>query len=1146
MDVGEWLRDLGLDQYEASFKENKIDADVLPRLTADDLKGIGVAAVGDRRRLLAAIVALAEATPSAPADPSEASLETRARAREASAERRQLTVMFSDLVGSTALSARLDPEELREVIGAYHRCVAETVRRFEGFVAKYMGDGVLVYFGYPQAHEDDAERAVHVGLSTVEAIGRLDIPAIGKLEVRIGVATGLVVVGDLVGEGAPQEQGVVGETPNLAARLQALAEPGSVVIAPATRRLLGDRFRLQSLGRHEVKGLAQPVEAWAVEGVSAAEGRFEAVRSGGLSGFVGREHELGLLIERWNLAQRGEGQVVLLSGEPGIAKSRLVSELRAQLELAGARSLRLHCSPYYVNSAFYPIIDNFERALRFARDDTLEQKLDKLEALIVRQYGRPREDMRFIATLLSIPSEGRYGAVAITPQKFKDETLRVLVDTTEAIALRQPTVELFEDIHWADPTTLEVLDLLISRARNIPLLVLLTHRPEFASRWSHYGHVATLTLSKLTRPQSSAVVSQLAGGKALPADLFEQILGKTDGVPLFVEELTKSILESSELRDAGDRWEYAGRTGTLAIPLTLRDSLMARLDRFAPVREIAQIGAAIGREFSYELIAEVAPHSRPELDRALVQLTQSELAFQQGTPPDAVYTFKHALVQDAAYESLLKARRQQLHSRIARVIDERWPQIEATEPELLAHHYTEAKLPEKAIPLWQKAGSLAINRMALVEAIAHLNKGLELVATLPLSEERDGMELDLRTPLGMAWVALKGRAVQEVWDSLHPALGLANTLRRNDALLPILFGIWAYVLCVGRVPESLRWVAQISDAAAAYRDSDLLILEHWCAMNSYICLGEPIKARQHADKILSLYSQERHGHLVRVINEDPKTLALAYGAQATWMLGYPEQALRMINAACDHARQVGHPFDLSWALIVGGRVFDHLSEPDERLSRAAEAERLGRENSLLFVMECLVPYAYGIAMIQKGQTAQGMALLERGLAFWEGVGGGVESAYMKSMLAEGMGQLGDLEGALDLIDKVIAHIERPDCEERYYYAEALRIKGWLSSLRGDPAGTERAYLASLDWARHQQAKSWELRTATSYARLMHDQGRAIEAHDLLAPVYGWFTEGFGTKDLKEAKALLEELSEGTSREVTAAAVAVSAGRLASN
>ncbi len=1125
MDVAAWLRGLGLERYDQAFRDNEIDAEVLRELTADDLKDLGVNLVGHRRKLLAAIAALRPDLPSSGSPIASTELVQpgqNAGVGTGEAERRQLTVMFCDLVGSTALSARLDPEELREVIGAYHRCVAEAVRRFDGFVAKYMGDGVLSYFGYPRAHEDDAERAVRAGLAVVEAVG--GIAAADPLEVRIGIATGLVVVGDLVGEGASQEQAVVGETPNLAARLQALAEPGSVLIAPATRRLLGDRFRLQALGRHEVKGLAGPVEAWAVEGVSGSEGRFDAVRSGRLTGFVGREHELGLLMERWSLAQDGEGQVVLLSGEPGIGKSRILNELRARLETQGATSLRLHCSPYYVNSAFYPIIDNFERALRFARDDTAGQKLDKLEALVVGQYGRPREDVRFIAAMLSIPCEERYGAVAMTPQKFKDETFRTLVDATEAIARQQRTVMLFEDVHWADPTTLEVMDLLIHRVRNIPLLVVLTHRPEFASRWSHYGHVTALTLSKLTRPQTAAMVSRLASGKPLPADLVEQILGKTDGVPLFVEELTKSILETGDLRDAGDRWEYAGRAGTLAIPLTLRDLLMARLDRFAPVKEIAQIGAAIGREFSYELIAAVAPHSSAALDQALGQLVESGLAFQQGTPPAAVYTFKHALVQDAAYDSLLRRRRQQLHSKIARLIEERWPQIEATEPELLAYHYTEAKLLPKAIPLWQKAGSLALKHLALTEAIAHLNRALDLVVSLPPSVERDNRVVDLRVLLGTAWIALRGWAVQEVWDTLHPALALASSLRRNDALPPILWGLYINVLCSGRNAESLRWVKEIQDAAEAYHDPDLLILGHYGAMNAYFWLGELLKAREHADRVLALYTEERHGNLLEVLNQDLKTMNLVFLAWMTWMLGYPEKAVEMCAERDAHSRRLGHPFDLGFALTIGGLVFGYLEMPDEVLKRADEAERIGRDNSLPPLTEILAPMARGAALIWKGQFAEGTASLKAAFAVWEAGGARNGIPWSRSLIAEGMARLGDIDGALDVIEEGIGQIERPGWEERCYYAELLRLKAWMLSLKGDSEGAEHNYNASLDWARQQQAKSWELRTATSYARLMRHQGRAREARDLLAPVYGWFTEGFATKDLKEAKALLDELA----------------------
>ncbi len=1113
MDIETWLRGLGLQQYLAAFRDNAIDAEILPELTDADLERLGIV-LGDRKRLLKAIATLAAPTPMVKATPVGPT-----SSHGDGAERRHLTVMFCDLAGSTALSGRMDPEDLREVISTYQNCVAETVRRFDGFLAKYMGDGVLVYFGYPRAHEDDAERAVRAGLSLVQVVGQLQ--AAEPLRVRVGIATGLVVVGDLVGVGEAQERGIVGETPNLAARLQDLAKPGSIVVAASTRRLLGSRFRLCDLGRQELKGFAGPIEYWAVEGVSVSESRFESVRSGRLTGFVGREHELGLLMGRWKLAQDGEGQVVLLSGEPGIGKSRILSELRTRLETYRAASLRFHCSPYYVNSAFYPIIDNFERTLQFARDETAEQKLEKLEALIVGQYGHPRDDARLIAAMLSIPYEARYGAAPMTPQKLKDETLRALIDIVEAAARQQPTVMLFEDAQWADPTTLEAMDLLVHRLRNIPLLVVVAHRPEFLSRWSRHDYVTSLTLTKLARPQSSAMVARLAGDKALPADLVEQIIAKTDGVPLFVEELVKSILESADLKDAGDRWEYAGHADRLAIPLTLRDLLLARLDRFTPVKEIAQIGAAIGREFGYELIAAVAPHAKPKLDQALAQLTASGLAFQQGMPPAAVYTFKHALVQDAAYDSLLKRRRQELHDKIARVIEEHFPTIEATEPELLAHHYTEAKQP-RAIQLWRQAGSLALGRMALTEAIAHLNKGLGLVVVLPSSADRDSKELSLRTLLGTAWIGLKGWASQEVWDALYPALGLANSLRRNDALVPTLFGLWANTFTTGRVAESLCWFTQTLDAAEAYGDPALQILGHYTAVVSYFYRGDLINARQHADHLLALYAEERHGRLMGFIHQDPKTVGLAYAALLTWLFGYPAQAIQIRDAEEAHARGLGHPFDLGWALTMGATVFDSVGRPDELLKRVEEAERLGREHSLPVLTAFLGPCHSGIALIHKGQFAEGVASLKAGLAVWE-ANGGRTGLNFKLVLAEGIAQLGDLDGALDLIDEITAQIERPGWDERWCFAEILRIKGWLLSLKGDQLRAERNYVASLDCARRQQAKSWELRTSTSYARLMRDQERISEARDLLAPVYGWFTEGFDTPDLREAKALLIEL-----------------------
>jgi class 3 adenylate cyclase/tetratricopeptide (TPR) repeat protein len=1126
MDVADWLRALGLDRYEATFRENDVSAEVLRDLTAEDLEGLGVVTIGHRRRLLVAIAKLNEQSSTGDASPMVAPVATVSGSLGEDAvpqggERRQLTVMFCDLVGSTALSERLDPEELRSLLHAYRTLCGDVIARYDGFVARYVGDGILTYFGWPAAHEEDAERAVRAALEIVRTVKRAT--STEALSVRIGIATGPVVVGEAAGIG-DQSKLAVGSTPNLAARLQGLAAGDQIVIAASTRRLVGNAFELTDLGEHDLKGIAEPVHAWRVERALVTESRFDASRGGdALTPLVGREEELDLLLRRWSQTRDGEGQVVLLSGEPGIGKSRILSALRDRLETQGVQALRFQCSPYYVNSAFWPIIDNLERALRFTRDETTDAKLDKLEALIVTEYGRPLADVRFLAAILSIPYEQRYGALPMTPQKYKDETLRTLVDISEAAARRQPSVLLFEDAHWADPTTLEVLDLLIDRARTVPLLVVLTHRPEFQSRWSGQGHVGALNLSKLTRTQSAAMVSTLADGKVLPATLLEQILTRTDGVPLFVEELTKSILESGELKAAGDRYEYSGPTRAVTIPATLRDSLMARLDRFIPVREIAQIGAAIGREFSYELIAAVAPMSQANLDNALGQLSASGLAFRRGTPPDATYTFKHALVQDAAYDSLLKSSRQVLHAKIARVIEQRFLNIKTTEPEVLAHHLTAAGVAEAAIPLWHAGAELALQRLALTEAISHLSQGLELIPTLPRSSQRDTSELGLRSLLGTAWMGLKGWATPEVWTNLHPALALAKSLGRHDALTPVLWGLTSNVLNQGRVAESLPWAEEMLNIAAATGDADLLIAGHGLACTCYCYAGEFIRAVKHADKVLELYDDETHYHLADLLYRDPKTLAGIFGSTSIWILGYPDRALRLSDEKDWHARRRSHPFDHGYALICGAQEYDRRFELDDLLKRAEECERLGRDNSLPMLWALMAPISCGQALILKGKPAAGIVPLKAGIAVWEAAGGKVRIPTMKASLAESMALTGDLDDGLHLIDEQIAQIERPGWEERFAYAEILRLKGWMLSLKGDRDGAERSFLASLDWARRQQAKSWELRTSTSLARLWQSQGKRQDAYELLASVYGWFTEGFDTKDLLEAKSLLAEL-----------------------
>jgi class 3 adenylate cyclase/tetratricopeptide (TPR) repeat protein len=1126
VDVASWLRNLGLERYEATFHENDVDAELLPTLTADDLKDLGITSLGHRRQLMVAIAKLNEQRITDTVIPVAAPVTASGPPHEAAVsggERRQLTVMFCDLVGSTALSEKLDPEELRSLLHAYRTLCGDVIARYDGFVARYVGDGILTYFGWPTAHEDDAERAVRAALEIVHSVKRASTTE--NLSVRVGVATGPVVVGETAGTG-DQSKLAVGSTPNLAARLQALAAGDQIVIAALTRRLVGNAFELTDLGEHDLKGIAEPVHAWRVERALATESRFDANRGGSaLTPLVGRGEELDLLLSRWSQAKGGEGQAVLLSGEPGIGKSRILNTLRERLDAQGVQALRFQCSPYYVNSAFWPIIDNFERALKFVRDETTDAKLDKLEALVVTHYGRPLADARFVAAILSIPCEERHGTLRMTPQKHKDETLRTLVDISEAAARLQPSVLLFEDVHWADPTTLEVLDLLIDRVRAVPLLVVLTHRPEFQSRWSEQGHVGALNLSKLTRTQSATMVSTLAGGKALPSALLEQILIRTDGVPLFVEELTKSILESGELKEVGDHYDYAGPARAVTIPNTLRDSLMARLDRFMPVKEIAQIGAAIGREFSYELIAAVAPMPQTQLDNALGQLSESGLAFRRGTPPDAVYTFKHALVQDAAYDSLLKTRRQELHAKIARVIEAQFPNIKTTEPEVLAHHLTAASLTEAAIPLWQAAGELALKRMALTEAIAHLNQGLELVSTVPWSSERDAGELGLRTRLGTAWVALKSHATPEIWTSLHPALLLAKSLQRHDALAPIFLGLTNNIFSQGRVAEALRWVEEMMDLAKATGDADLLITAHALANMFYCWTGEFTKSLEHAEKVLDLYDAKKHRHLADTLNHDHKTVACIWGSISTWMLGYPDRASRLNDEKEAHSRRLGHPFDLGFALVTGALELDDRCKPEDLRKRAEECERLGRENSLPVLCTMFAPRGYGMALIREGKIAEGIAQLKAAMAVYEEAGGKHQLPTGKAFLAALMALTGgNLNNALQLIDEQIAQIERPGWEERLHYAEILRLKGLMLSFKGDLEGSERNFLASLDWARRQQAKMWELRTSTSLARLWQSQGKRQDAYELLAPVYAWFTEGFDTKDLLEAKSLLAELA----------------------
>ena len=789
--VADWLEKLGMSEYAKRFAENDIDFTILGDLTDQDLEKIGVASLGHRRKLLRAIADLKVVEKNEPG--AVASVAFAGPRPQDTAERRQVTVMFSDLVGSTARSARMDPEDLREVISGYQKCVAETVRRFDGFVAKYMGDGVLIYFGYPQAHEDDPERAVRAGLELVVAITTLRAPV--SLQTRVGIGTGLVVVGDLIGSGASQEQTIVGETPNLAARLQGIAEPNSVVIADGTRRLLGNLFELEDLGAKDLKGIAQPVRAFAALRASSAEGRFEALHGSGLTDLVGREEELELLLRRWSRAKSGEGQVVLLSGEAGIGKSRLTAALLERLASEPHTRLRYFCSPQHTDSAFYPIIGQMERAAGLAHDDTPKAKLDKLDALLAHTSTN-KQDATLFAEMLSLPNDGRYLVLDLPPQQRRQKTLEALTAQLVGLASQQPVLMIFEDAHWTDPTSLEAFGRSVDRIKTLPALLIMTFRPEFNAPWVGQPHVTSLTLNRLGERDAATIIERLVGNKELPADVMAEIVERTDGIPLFVEEMTKAVLEAESEGEAR-RTAAAVPSPALAVPASLHASLMARLDRLGPAKEVAQIGAAIGREFSHALLALVVTKPEAELSSALDRLMEAGLLFRQGLPPHATYLFKHALVQDAAYGTLLREPRRALHARIADTLESQFTEIAESQPELLARHCTEAGLIEKAAGLRGKAGQRSLARSALIEAVEQFRRALDLIATSPSTPELRREQIRLQVALANALMHVKGHAAPETkaaTERAHVLIEQADALGEppEDPLLlfSVLYGFW--------------------------------------------------------------------------------------------------------------------------------------------------------------------------------------------------------------------------------------------------------------------------------------------------------------------------------------------------------------------
>jgi class 3 adenylate cyclase/predicted ATPase len=1043
------------------------------------------------------------------------------------AERRQLTVLFCDLVGSTHLSGQLDPEDLRVVVRAYQAASAEIIQHYEGHIAQYLGDGLLVYFGYPTAHEDDARRAVHTGLGIVQAIAALNASLAAQygvqLAVRLGIHTGPVVVG-VMGGGGRHEHLALGETPNIAARLQALAPANAVVISAVTARLVQGTFALEDLGTRTLHGVAEPVAVGRVHGLLETPSYDEEFVTAGVPFLVGREEESGLLRRRWEQSKAGLGQVVFVSGEPGIGKSALVAGLRAQVHSEGLPRITYRCSPYHTNSALYPVITHIEHLLQFVPDDPPATKLIKLEAGL-RLSGLPlAEVVPLLAGLLSIPlTAERYAPLTLTPQHQKQQTLDALLAWMVAEAERQPVLVAWEDLHWADPTTLELLGLVIDQAPTVPMLHVLTYRPEFSPPWPPRSHITPLVLNRLERPQVEALITQRAGGKMLPVEVVQHIVAKTDGVPLYVEELTKMLLISPLLREEADRYVLTGPLRAVAIPETLQDALMARLDQLQRAKEVAQLGAVLGREFAYELLAAIAPQDEETLQAGLAQLIEAELLYQRGRPPRARYVFKHALIQDAAYASLLKSTRQHVHQQVAQVFEARFPALVETQPELVAQHYTAADCTEQAVVYWQRAGQQASDRSAYLEAISHLTTGIELLQTLPDTPARTQHALTLYIALGAALQIAKGNAAPEVEHAYTQARALCPQVGETPELAPVLYGLWLFYLVrpqlhtARELGETLLRLAQRADAPA------LSVVAHHALGTTWLYLGALPAARQHLEEGIARYTPDQRRAAMFRMGPNPGVCCRVHTARTLWLLGYPEQARAHTHEALALAHALSHPFSLAWVHSFAAIVSQYRRDVPATYEQAKAAVVLSTEQGFpLYVAEGTSLRGWALAM--QGQGAEGLLQVRQGITAWRATGAALHVPYLCTVLADVCAHLSHPADGLQALAEAHTLVEQH--EERYWEAEIARLRGVLLLLQtGTPkAEAEACFQQALEIARRQQAKSLELRAAVSLSRLWQQQGKQAEARALLAPIYGWFTEGFDTADLQEAKALLEALA----------------------
>ena len=1102
-DLKQWLEAQGLAQYAKVFAENDIDFDVLADLTEADLEKLGVS-LGHRRKLLRAIGAAGKEAPSAPL-PSAPPVPG-AVAEAPDAERRQITVLFCDLVGSTEIASMLDPEDASALLRRYQDACAGAVARFDGYVAKFMGDGAFAYFGYPQASEDAAEQAVRAALAVVEAVGKLTHPKSGALQVRIGIATGLVVVGELIGAGSARERAVAGETPNLAARLQALAEPNAIIIGERTRQLLGERFEYESLGERALKGFAAPVRLFRVLRETAAESRFAAARAASRGAFVGRGEESSLLLDRWRRATQGHGQLVFVSGEPGIGKSRLADMLAERIGSERFFRITCQCSPYHTNSALHPVIRHLERAAGFAPDDPDAVKLAKLEVMLgMKADGPPVPAAGLIADLLSLPLE-RYAAIDLAPPQRKAATLAALVELLTRLAADAPVLLLLEDAHWIDPTTKELWTRLVDGIVTARLLTLVTARPEFASPWTGRAHVTTLELTRLTAPEAAELVAEIAAPRVLDCTLVDDIVAKSDGVPLYVEELTKSVLESPT-------------TDRRAVPATLHDSLLARLDRLGPAKEIAQVASVIGQQFSHALLATVVAYPAAELAAGLLQLLEAGLAYHRGgRAAEASYSFKHALVRDVAYENLLRGRRQQLHERIGRALAENFASVAESEPELLAHHFHHAGLFDLAITYREHAGDRAVARSSYTEAVAHFSAALEEAAQLPQGADRTRRELTLLLKLGPPISIIKGAQNPEVGEVYRRAYECATASGDEGGLFKATWGLWYSAILGRRLDVARDRVDELMALGRKSGDDDLLLEGFHCRWSTAWFRGELATALDSAREGAERYDPSKHAWMGPVFGgHDPGVCAHCVLGMAFGAMGQRTEAGRSIERSARLAEDLGQvntrAHALNNALIVA-----QLARDCAAIGRYAQ-----RANDLADKYN-LPPVRAHATMLSSWALAFGTDL-DAGVAMMEteyprASAVGPFFRYYAALLAEGLERAGRFADALAILGPALATVTEPGVG--IFVSELHRVRG-ICLLRADGADKSEAMHSlrvAVEVAREQQAAVLELRAAVSLARATIAMGRPAEGLDPLRSLCARLPAEFDVTELADARELL--------------------------